>query len=254
MKKTDNPTNITQRNDLTEVECNNCGLYSLCRLAGLEANETTLNSIVERRQNIASADYLYHAGEDFKSLYAVKSGTFKSISYFEDGRELVTDFHLPGELIGLEAIEEGVHLQSVVALENSSICDMNFAKMQKLDNKFTAFQNSVIQALSRKVRLNQQLSLLTGAQSAEQRLAIFLINIFSRLQANEMQTQSFKIPKRKDIASYLGLAEETVCRILKHFEKSQLIETKGRKTHLCNHSEIQKIAGVAQHSSITRVA
>ena len=254
MKNTDSPSNIIQRKNLTEVDCNNCGLYKLCMLAGLDTDETILNNIVERRKNVASADYLYHAGHNFDSIFAVKSGSFKSISYFDNGREMVTDFHFPGELIGLEAIEEGVYLQSVVALENSSVCEMDFSKMGKLENKFIAFQNAVIQALSRKVRLDQYHSILTGAQNAEQRLAIFLSNIFSRLQAHEMQTQSFKIPKRKDISSHLGLAEETVCRILKHFEKSQLIETKGRKTQLSNFSEIQKIAGVALQDSITSVA
>ena len=254
MKNIEATLSSKQSRNEKEVDCDNCGLYRLCQLAGLDVDETMLDSVVERRKKIANAEYLYRAGEAFSGVYAVKSGVFKSISYFDDGREQITDFHLPGELIGLEAIEEGVYQQSVVALENSSVCDMDFAEMEKLENRFSAFQGSVINALSRKVRLDQYQSLLIGAQSAEQRLAIFLISIFSRLRAHDMQAHSFRMPMRKDIANYLGLALETVGRILKRFEESQLLESKGRLLKLRNYSEIQKRAGLVQYDAAIKVA
>ena len=250
MKRTENIT----RTNPSEVDCDNCGLYRLCQLAGLDVDESILDSVVERRKKVANANYLYRVGDRFKGVFAVKSGVFKSISYFDDGREQITDFHLPGELIGLEAIEEGVYQQSVIALENSSVCDMDFAEMEKMEHQFSAFQSSVIHALSRKVRLDQYQSLLIGAQSAEQRIAIFLISIFSRLRAHDMQTQSFRMPMRKDIANYLGLALETVGRILKRFEENQLLESKGRLLKLCNYGEIRKRAGLMQYDVAIKVA
>ncbi|MCW9012237.1 MAG: cyclic nucleotide-binding domain-containing protein [Gammaproteobacteria bacterium] len=254
MKNTGSRLSMNQPKKLKEVDCDNCGLYRLCQIAGLDADESALDSVVERRKKIANADYLYRAGDRFSGVFAVKSGIFKSISYFDDGREQIIDFHLPGELIGLEAIDEGIYLQSVIALENSSVCDMDFAEMEKLEHKFIAFQGSVIHALSRKVRLDQYQSLLIGAQSAEQRLAIFLISIFSRLRAHDMQAHSFRMPMRKDIANYLGLALETVGRVLKRFEESKLIESKGRHLKICNYSEIQQRAGLIQYDAVTKVA
>jgi CRP/FNR family transcriptional regulator len=247
LKNIHSPQGIIQRKRLKEVACNNCGMYKLCKLAGLERNDSSLDSIVKRRINISHAEYLYHAGDSFSGVFAVKSGLFKSIRYFEDGRQQITDFHLPGELIGLEAIEEGVYLQSVIAVENSQACDMNYAAMKNQTNELLVFQRNVIQALSRKVRLDQYQSLLTGAQNAEQRLAMFLISIFSRLQTHKMQTHNFRMPTRKDIANYLGLAMETVGRILKCFEGNQLIKSKGRHMKLCNYSEIQKHTGLLQY-------
>jgi CRP/FNR family transcriptional regulator, anaerobic regulatory protein len=248
-----NYSSALKNNDLTEVQCGNCGLLHLCELAGLGSNDSKLSSIVERRKIIKSAEFLYQAGDKFTGIFAVKSGMFKSVSCFDDGSEQITDFHLPGELIGLEAISKGAYLQSVIAVENSSVCDMSYEEMSMLDNNPVAFQNSVIQAISSKISLDQYQSLLIGAQSAEQRLAIFLVSIFSRLQAHEMQTLYFKMPIRNDIANYLGLAMETVCRILKSFEKNQLIENKGRKMKLCNFDEIQKLAGLVNYNSISRL-
>jgi len=242
-------SNTLKNNSLKEVKCDKCGLYNLCNLAGLDADESSFDSIVERRKNINSSDYLYHANDSFTGIFSVKSGMFKSIICFDDDREQIIDFHLPGELIGLEAINKGVYLQSVIAIENSSVCDMNFAEMEKLDDKLTAFQSSVIQAASDKISLDQAQSLLIGAQSAEQRLAIFLISIFSRLQSHDMHAHRFKMPVRKDIANYLGLAMETVCRILKSFENSHLIENKGRHIKLCDFHGIQKLAGLVKYNS-----
>src|SRR3972149_7210186 len=88
-----------------EVECENCGLYEICRVAGLENNTELLDKIVARRQKVARDTLLFRAGSPFHAGYAVKSGSFKTTIEEGGGVERIVDFHFPGELMGLEAIK-----------------------------------------------------------------------------------------------------------------------------------------------------
>jgi len=228
----------------TEVECSHCGLYTLCQLAGLDSiNTDVLDSVVNRRQQISSGQVPFDAGEKFRGDFAVKTGMFKTVTYFNDDRESIIDFYLPGELIGLDALDSNTYLHKVVAMENSSICEMDLDTMKNLDDKFVDFQAGLIQALGRKVRMDQYQAILISAQSAEQRLAVFLIGISSRFQAHGLPAEEFRLSiLRKDIANYLGLALETISRMFKAFEQQGLLEARGRLIQLTQYEELKKLA------------
>lgn len=249
-----NTSRLNRKHTAAEVKCDHCGLHRLCQLAGLDEDDSAFDQRVERRQKVGKGRYLFHAGDPFQGVFAVKSGIFKSICCFSDEREQVTSFHLPGELIGLEAIGEGVYSQSVIAIDDSNVCEMNFAEMEKMDNRLVDFQYSVIQALSQKIQLDQYQSLIIGAQNVEQQLAVFLISIYDRLKTNNMPVDSFRIPLRKEIANYLGLAVETVVRVLKQFEEKQLIEINVKQVSISNYDELLSKAGLQQCFSDSRVA
>lgn len=230
-----------------EVDCVSCGLYHLCQLAGLDKEDyQQLDRVVERRKQVAKDQLLYDAGESFRGIFAVKSGAFKTLMPLSDGTVQVIDFFIPGELIGLEAINRDNYQYQVVASENSSVCEMDLHVIQQLENKFTDFQASLIQALSNKVRLDQQQTLLITAKNAEQRLAIFLRSLSQRYQMHGLPDDQFKLPIiRKDIANYLGIAAETVIRIFKTFETQGLISTQGRNIKILKLSELNKLAGLS---------
>jgi CRP/FNR family transcriptional regulator, anaerobic regulatory protein len=235
-----------KKNANTEVECSNCSMHNLCQLAGLDSvNPDVLDSIVNRKKELANGEVLFDVGDKFKGVFAVKRGMFKTVTYFED-REQIIDFYLPGELIGLDAINSSTYLHKVVAMEGSSICEMDLEAMKKLDDKFVDFQASIIQALGRKVRMDQYLAVLISAQSAEQRLAVFLIGLSSRFQAHGLPSEEFRLSiLRKDIANYLGLALETISRMFKAFEQQGLISTRGRRVELVKLEELRKLARIA---------
>ena len=242
MTKLITPSYAYKDQDITKVECNYCNLYNLCQLADTGKGKTAFNAAVKRQQQIAKAEYLFKSGEPFDGVFSVKTGIFKSIYHFDDNREQIIDFHLPGELIGFDAIENDHYTQSVIAVNNSSFCKMDFAKIKNSPVDYVAFQNTIIQTLSKKARLDQYKSLIIGAQSVEQQLSIFLTSIYKRLEEHDMPTECFAIPLRKDIANYLGVAIETVVRILKKFEKNGLIKHHGKRVTLSDFDEIKKLS------------
>lgn len=235
------------RQHKTEVECISCGLYHLCQLAGLDDDDhQQLDSVVERRKKIAKDHILFDAGESFRGIFAVKSGAFKMVMPLTNDKLRILDFYIPGELIGLEAINRQHYQYQVVASENSSVCEMDLNAIQQLKNKFTDFQTSMILALTNKVRLDQQQTLLITAKTAEQRLAIFLSSLTQRLQMHGLPASQFQLPIiRKDIANYLGMATETIIRVFKVFETQGLIETRGRNIKIIKLDELNRLAALS---------
>ena len=233
------------------VSCCDCGLYGLCQIAGLnELDQGRIDRLVHRRKRVSNGEVLVMPRSPFKYLYAVKSGMFKSVSQQSDGTEQVVDFHLPGELIGLEALHGQQYLHSVVALDNSSVCEMDMQSMERLDDRYSQFQQRLIQALSHKVFLDQSQALLVGAQNADQRVALFLINIANRFNLHGMPHDQFRLSMlRRDIASYLGLALETVGRVFKRFEHKGFIKTQGRYTQLLQLDALSSLAGMAEDTT-----
>ena len=234
-----------REDDKTEVECASCGLYNLCQLAGLgDTNTQVLDSVVNRRKQISKNQVLFDANDKFRGIFAVKSGAFKTIMHSNDETAQILDFHIPGELIGLDALNAKNYLHRVIASENSSICEMDLDALVKLDDKFIDFQSSLILALAKKVRLDQYQALLISAKTAEQRLAIFLTGLATRFQQHGLAARQFKLPiSRKDIANYLGMAAETVARTFKAIEEKGLIESHARNVKLVKIEELTKLAG-----------
>lgn len=253
MQESNNMRWVTNR----EVGCGHCDLYGMCRLSGLEEkDQSRLEAHVQRRKKVSNGENLIQAGEKLHYLYAVKAGMFKSTRYFDDGREQVVDFHLPGEMIGLESIGKNSHLNTVTALENSSVCAYSLDTLETSGGQRNIdYQRCLMISMTEKMQQMQEQSLLMGAQNAEQRISLFILNIARRFGQHGMPSDFFRLSMlRRDIANYLGLAFETVGRIFKKLEQQGFIETRGRLTQLRNIPELAQLAGIepvyVQHGQI----
>ena len=91
-----------------------------------------LDSIIKRSRPLHRGDHLFRGGERFRSLYVVKTGSVKTYAPSEEGGEQVLGFHLPGEIIGLDAIDKSCHACSAKVLETSAICEVPFQRFEEL--------------------------------------------------------------------------------------------------------------------------
>ncbi len=228
------------------VECDSCGLYGMCQVAGLdEPVPDLIDEIVGRREEVGISQNVITAGTPFGEIYAVKSGSFKTYVTLANGEQQIIDFYFPGELMGLEALSERNYPHSVEALEASTVCRLNFAKLDLLGERLGEFQQQLIQALSRRTRQDQWVPLLMGAQNAEQRTATFLLSLSDRFAEHGLPSQRFKLPmSRHDIANYLGLAVETVSRMFQRFQSMDLLEVHGRHVELRDMEALRVMSGL----------
>jgi CRP/FNR family transcriptional regulator len=220
------------------THCGTCNLRELCLPCGLGADEQQkLGDLVYTRKRVKRGDALIHAGAEFESLYAVRSGFFKSSVVLEDGRDQVTGFHMAGEVLGLDGIGTGNHSADLVALEDSEVCVIPYSHLEAPN-----LQRQLHKVMSRELVRDQGVMMLLGTMKAEERLAAFLLNLSQRFVARGFSPSEFHLRMTRDeIGSYLGLSLETVSRLFSRFHDDKLIAVQQK------HIRILDVAGLKAH-------
>ena len=234
-----------------KVACSNCNLRELCMPVGLEKAELDrIEEIVAIQRKVKRKETLFRSGERFTSLYAIRTGVFKTQLTTEDGRDQVTGFQMAGEIIGLDGIVNDHHTCDAVALEDAEVCVMPFDKLEQLSREVTALQNHVHKVMSREIVREHGVMLLLGSMRAEERLAAFLLNMVQRLHARGFSATELVLRMtREEIGSYLGLKLETVSRTFSKFAEEGIVEVKQRHLRILDTEALKRIVNSQQCQS-----
>ena len=183
--------------------CSTWSLRELCPPGGLMPNEfEQLDAVIRQSRRLKKGEYLFRAGEPFSSLYAIRTGFFKTTVASQDGRDQVTGFFMSGELIGMDGICSHVHSCDAVALEDSEVCELPFAHMENLGQRIPSLQTHFFRLMSREIVRDQGVMLLLGNMRAEERLAAFLLNLSNRLYSRGFAANDFILRmSREEIGS-----------------------------------------------------
>ena len=222
-----------------KTRCSICPSASACLVRGAAREEIERwSTSIEGQQSLATAGKaLFEAGTDASAIYIVRAGCLKSFTVDENGNERVRGFYLPGDFIGLDAVGAHKYPSTVVAVTASQVCRMPMAQLRRLMGESPALMQRVLERTSRE--LAQALT-LAGDYTAEQRLAAFLLIMQQRLGA---QPAGVKLPMtRRDIANYLRLATETVCRVLTRFESQGRIRSDSKTVRVVDDRALRAVA------------
>lgn len=201
------------------TRCSTCNLRELCLPCGLKDDSELLDELVYTRKRVKRGETVYRAGGSFESLYAIRSGFFKSRVVLEDGRDQVTGFHMAGEVMGMDGIGTDSHMADVIALEDSEVCVIPYSRLEQ-----PGLQRQLHKVMSRELVRDQGVMMLLGTMKAEERLAAFLLNLSQRFTARGYSASEFHLRMTRDeIGSYLGLSLETVSRLFSRFQEDNLI-------------------------------
>ncbi|PUE55133.1 fumarate/nitrate reduction transcriptional regulator Fnr [Limnohabitans parvus] len=232
-----------------KVACSNCNLRELCMPMGLTDQDLNrLDDLVAVRRKVKRGDTLFTNGENFTSLYAIRTGFFKTCLATEDGRDQVTGFQMAGEIIGLDGIVNDQHTCDAVALEDAEVCVMPFDRIEEISREVTALQHHVHKIMSREIVREHGVMLLLGSMRAEERLAAFLLNLVQRLHARGFsQSELVLRMTREEIGSYLGLKLETVSRTFSKFVEEGMVEVKQRHVRILDTEGLQRLVNNPAH-------
>ena len=222
--------------------CSTCAFSQVCLSQGMDKSSLQdLHMLVEHVGPLHAGDHVFREGDPFEAIAAVRAGTVKTYSIDRDGREHVLGFHLPGEVIGLNAIAGERFPCNAVALDTVTLCRFSFPKISVLATRLPRLQHTLFQMLSRDIGTA---SLLAGDWSADERMAAFLVRFSRRLAARGFAADRFQLTmSRTDIANYLRLAPETVSRVLKRFHEEGMIRVDRREIELTDRKRLEGIAG-----------
>ena len=226
-----------------KVACSNCNLRELCMPMGLSEQELLrVDELVAVRRTVKRGASLFHNGEKFTSLYAIRTGFFKTTVNTEDGRDQVTGFQMAGEIVGLDGIVNELHTCDAIALEDAEVCVLPFDRIEEISREINSLQRHVHKIMSREIVREHGVMLLLGSMRAEERLAAFLLNLVQRLQARGFSKSELILRMtREEIGSYLGMKLETVSRTFSKFADDGLVEVKQRHIHICDADALKRI-------------
>ncbi len=227
---------LTMTPESIKVACSNCNLRELCMPVGLSSEELQkLDHLVATRRKVKQGGHLFSSGDAFTTLYAIRTGYFKTCMLSEDGREQVTGFQMAGEIIGLDGIVSDHHNCNAIALEDAEVCVMPFETIEELSREFPVLQRHVHKIMSREIVRENGVMMLLGNMRAEERLAAFLLNLVQRLHARGFSKSELVLRMtREEIGSYLGMKLETVSRTFSKFSDEGIIEVKQRNVKILN--------------------
>ena len=227
----------------TRATCSNCSLRELCMPIDVSPEDfARIDEVVATRRTVKRGATLFRHAEPFQSLFAIRTGFFKTFVTAESGREQVTGFQMAGEIIGFDGIVKERHACNAVALEDAEVCVMPFDRIGELSREIGALQQHLLRIMSSEIVREHGVMLLLGSMRAEERLAAFLLNLVQRLHARGFSRSELLLRMtRQEIGSYLGLKLETVSRTFSKFASDGIIEVAQRHIQILDTAELQKI-------------
>jgi len=224
--------------------CTACRARSQCLTPGLDAE--TLRRIESRlvttRRKVPAGAALFRTGDRLGALYAIRTGSFKTQACTPRGREHVTAFRLPGDLLGLDAIATSRHGADAVALEDSEVCVIPADRLHDLALEVPALQAALHRAMSREIVRQKRALAQLGSMSSAQRVAAFLLDFSERLNADGDPPSSFALAmRRNEVSSHLGLEIETVCRTVAKLQAAGLIRVRQRVVRIVDRDGLAAI-------------
>jgi CRP/FNR family transcriptional regulator len=234
-----------------KASCSGCSMHQLCLPMGLDQGDLNrLDQIIGKRSRIARDERLYQMGDPFRNLYAIRFGHFKTYQVNAAGEQQITGFQMAGELLGMDAISAERHQCDAVALEDSEVCEIPFTRLEDLFGQVPTLLRHFHRIMSQEITREQNVMLLLGNMRAEQRFAVFLVNLSARYAARGYSPTSFQLRmSREDIGNYLGLTIESVSRLLSRFKKQGWLQVDKREVTLLDPVMLKALAAGTEQCS-----
>ena len=187
---------------------------------------------------------LCSVGEPFRTLFVVRSGSLKSYVVSRNGLVQVTGFQVAGDVVGLDGIDRSAYQSDVVALADSAVFVLPFIQCEQWSRDSAYGQHLLMRTLARETYRSHQHMLALGTMRAEQRMAIFLLDLSQRYERLGLSRSEFVLGMlRQDIGSYLGLTLETVSRLLSRMQRDGFLQVQGKSISLLDFPALWRLAG-----------
>jgi len=172
---------------------------------------------------------IFAEGDPADKSYKVLAGAVRLSKMMSDGRRQIAEFALPGDFFGINWLDE--HALSAEALNNVTVISYGRGRLDRLCDENRDVREEIFSNLRHDLWAAQNHLVVLGRQSALERVASFFVHLAARNRATDKS--KIEIPMtRQDIADYLGLTIEAVCRMLTKLKGSGTIDIPDRHTIL----------------------
>lgn len=231
-----------------KLSCSDCSLGNLCLPFGLNSDEMEqLEDIIDSAQSFSNKSTIYRSGEPFKKVYAVKSGVVETVVTDANGEDHILGFYLPGEIFGLDGVHPNQYLSSSISVASSVVCSIDFKRLSNLAATVPSLQQQLLCIMSKEMKPSITAH---GEFTAEQKLVHFLLQLSTRYRQRGYSATRFQLlMPRKDIANHLGMAPETISRLLRRLINDQVIDIQSTEVIVKDIDKLWQLAGFQSSAS-----
>jgi CRP/FNR family transcriptional regulator len=199
---------------------------------------------VKRHRRLRRGEYLYRQGDAFEALHTVCSGAIKTVVAGTGNGRQTSGFFIPGELVGVAGLTARRHSTDAVALESTEVSEILFSSVTEAMDTLPLLRRIMFQLLAEQLAHDEELlRSLVGKKAAIERLSAYLLSLARRYEARGFSATELPLAmSRSDISNYLGLAKETVCRLLARFTKEGLVSIDARRLHIHDRERLAQLA------------
>lgn len=174
-------------------------------------------------RKLKKLEMLFHEGDAEGYFYEVLYGHIKTYKLLSNGRSLVIKFHHKGDIVGLPC--EPVKTFYAQALTRADMRVYSNKQIEYLLKRSPTLSRHIIDIEQDYFAHAMKQMVLLGRNKPPEKVASFLLSLESRPMSNHANQMIVDLPmSRTDIADYLGLTQETVCRVLSTFRRRGIIE------------------------------
>lgn len=170
---------------------------------------------------VPRGETIFNEGDPAEHAYKVVSGCVRLCRHLTDGRRQIAQFLFPGDLFSF--MEFGEHKFTAEAVADVVLIAFPQKQLLRLRAERSSIQERFLTLLSERVLDAQQHLIMLGRQKAKERVASFLVHMWERIGAEDDGVLDVPM-SRLDIADYLGLTIETVCRVLSELKRAGTIK------------------------------
>ncbi|WDU53876.1 helix-turn-helix domain-containing protein [Taylorella equigenitalis] len=224
--------------------CVSCKVGRFCLPNGKLPNSLKITDdiIVKERIRVPKKEALFKTGDAFTSLYAIRSGSFKTLIEYSNGHSQITGFFYRDEVLGLDALSHKVHASYAVAMEDSEVCLLAVKDVEHMIDEYTEVRDVMVDIVGSEISRSHNMILTLGSLNAEQKLAMFLQDTAQKQETMGYSPKNFVLRmRREDIGNYLGLTLETVSRLFSKFSKEGIIHIQNKNVQILEPEKLTAI-------------
>ena len=227
------------------MTCGNqaCPFHEL-RSGNGESPDVDIRCLVEdavKQVRFDRGEVLFAQGEPSTSLYSLSSGIAKITCLTAEGREQIVGISSPGKLlVGLQSLNDDFYRYSAVAETPVTACKIRHRALLKAVTNTGEVAIQLINALNAQLAHSRELMRVMGHKCAAAKIASFITLLIPKHQKNG---RPLILPfSRGEIASLLGLSEETVCRQMAKMKRCGILYSPRGKIEVLDWDRLEAVA------------
>jgi CRP/FNR family transcriptional regulator len=167
-------------------------------------------------------EVLFMQGQPSSSLFALTEGMVKICSHTSDGREQIVGLSCPSNLlVGLQSLNDERYAYTAIAATPVKACRINHRALLAKVRSEADVAMRLIQAVNAQLAHSRALMQVMGHRCAASKIASFIMLMVPKSSnGNGAVAMPFS---RVEMASLLGLSEETVCRSMAMMKRTGAI-------------------------------